>query len=321
MGKSRIAIVGDVHGAWDSKLDAQALELLKPDLVLFVGDFGDENVQIVQEISKLGMPKAAILGNHDCCYSAAHKPTPKKCSSAIKRWARVDQMLKALGDDHVGYRRKDYPDLKLSVIGVRPFATGGDRFYNSEFLSSTYGVDNMEQSATRIAQLALSAPKGHSLVFLGHNGPAGLGSQPGDICGKDFDKGGGGDHGDPDFARALDMVREQDASRVALVVFGHMHRQLLGYNRGKQRKMCLCDAKSAAKTGTVYVNGAVVPRCEDERRHFTVVDMAAGRVESVRETWVAVPKDGPAHLACEEVLFAHRPVLAVKNRAQGKTKS
>ncbi|EFJ34280.1 hypothetical protein SELMODRAFT_405478 [Selaginella moellendorffii] len=101
-------------------------------------------------------------------------------------------------------------------------------------------MDNMEQSAAKIMHLALFAPKGHSLVFLGHNGPACLGSQPSDICSKDFDKGGG-DHGDPDFAQALEMVREWDVSQ------------------GQE----------------------------------DVVDMAAGRVSSVGETWVAVPKDGP----------------------------
>jgi hypothetical protein len=30
------------------------------------GDYGNENVELVRSISNLKMPKAAILGNHDC---------------------------------------------------------------------------------------------------------------------------------------------------------------------------------------------------------------------------------------------------------------
>lgn len=34
--------------------------------MLFTGDFGNENVDLVRDVSKLDFPKAAILGNHDC---------------------------------------------------------------------------------------------------------------------------------------------------------------------------------------------------------------------------------------------------------------
>lgn len=30
------------------------------------GDFGNENVDLVRDVSKLDLPKAVILGNHDC---------------------------------------------------------------------------------------------------------------------------------------------------------------------------------------------------------------------------------------------------------------
>jgi len=32
----------------------------------YIGDFGDENVDIVRDVCKLDLPKAVILGNHDC---------------------------------------------------------------------------------------------------------------------------------------------------------------------------------------------------------------------------------------------------------------
>jgi len=50
---------------WD-ELDEKTLENLDLDLVLFVGDFGNENVRIVESIAKINShPKAVLLGNHD----------------------------------------------------------------------------------------------------------------------------------------------------------------------------------------------------------------------------------------------------------------
>ncbi|MEW5297623.1 MAG: hypothetical protein WDW36_000821 [Sanguina aurantia] len=47
-------------------LHAQALEV---DFVIFLGDFGNENIEVVRQISTLQQPFAAILGNHDAWYS------------------------------------------------------------------------------------------------------------------------------------------------------------------------------------------------------------------------------------------------------------
>ncbi|NER07180.1 MAG: TIGR04168 family protein, partial [Okeania sp. SIO3C4] len=43
---SKIAIVGDVHDQWEPE-DEIALKYLGIDLVLFVGDFGNEAVEVV----------------------------------------------------------------------------------------------------------------------------------------------------------------------------------------------------------------------------------------------------------------------------------
>ena len=63
----RLAIIGDVHGAWIHEREVAALRHLNPDLVLLVGDFGNEAVALVQQIATLQsvFPTAAILGNHD----------------------------------------------------------------------------------------------------------------------------------------------------------------------------------------------------------------------------------------------------------------
>lgn len=61
---TRIAFVGDVHDRW-AEDDEDALRTLQADLTVFVGDIGNEAVDLVREISKIDLPKAVILGNHD----------------------------------------------------------------------------------------------------------------------------------------------------------------------------------------------------------------------------------------------------------------
>ena len=48
-GCCRLVIVGDVHDAWGPR-DVAALQHLAPDMVLFVGDFGNENLKLVSEV-------------------------------------------------------------------------------------------------------------------------------------------------------------------------------------------------------------------------------------------------------------------------------
>jgi uncharacterized protein (TIGR04168 family) len=67
----KIAVVGDVHDLWQPVEDRLALQSLGIDLVLFVGDFGNESVEVVRAIANLDMPKAVILGNHDAWYSTS----------------------------------------------------------------------------------------------------------------------------------------------------------------------------------------------------------------------------------------------------------
>ena len=59
-----LAIVGDVHGQWEDDDDI-ALRSLGADLAMFVGDFGEEDVELVCRVARSDHPKAVILGNHD----------------------------------------------------------------------------------------------------------------------------------------------------------------------------------------------------------------------------------------------------------------
>ncbi|XBI07903.1 hypothetical protein VPH35_135728 [Triticum aestivum] len=125
-GRVRLAVVGDVHDDWILDEDTKALHFLQPDLVLFTGDYGNENVQLVKSISDLQFPKAAILGNHDCWRT--HQFSEKKVD-------RVRLQLESLGEQHAGYQCLDFPTIKLSVVGGRPFSCGGDRLFRPKLLS------------------------------------------------------------------------------------------------------------------------------------------------------------------------------------------
>lgn len=291
----RIVVVGDVHDEWNAVQDGKVLQALQPDLVLFTGDFGDENVELVEHVSNLNFPKAVILGNHDCWYTAPFHGS-HSCVSSPKHSNAVDLQLQSLGESHVGYKRKDFPELKLSVIGGRPFSSGGKRIGPSQDVVSTrFGINGMWESAMHIANLALTAPTEHTLIFLAHNGPRGLGSHPEDICGKDWSLSSFGDHGDPDLEEALKIVKERGTHKVQLVIFGHMHRTL-AHNRGFRKMLVVGQDK------TIYVNAAVVPRVQNvtgisasysnqgqvTERNFTSVDLIYGEVENVTELWVRI---------------------------------
>ncbi|XP_044472239.1 uncharacterized protein LOC123200920 [Mangifera indica] len=309
----RIAVVGDVHDFWDLEEDAKALRFLKPDLVLFTGDFGNENVEGVKSVGDLEFPKAVILGNHDAWRT-------QEFSGGNKN--RVLLQLECLGQEHVAYRRLDFPILKLSVVGGRPFSHGGKRIFRKGLLSERYGVKDMDGSANKIYKAASGVPGDHLVIILAHNGPTGLGSEPNDICGNDFEAESG-DHGDLDLAQAIALLKETTKICIPLVVFGHMHKQLHG---GKGlRKMIAFGADN-----TIYLNGAIVPRVKiltDDQgtvnrsfmnnetsvatsdssgtmRAFTLVEIRDGVVHKITETWVAVVGD-MATLQEENILFKH----------------
>ncbi|MEM7794408.1 MAG: TIGR04168 family protein [Cyanobacteria bacterium P01_C01_bin.118] len=288
---STIAIVGDVHGQW-SHADKQALESLGVDLALFVGDFGNEDVSIVQQIATVSLPKAVILGNHDAWYTSS-KRNRKKCPYDFTKEDRVQQQLQALGECHVGYGKLEVPGL--TVVGGRPFSWGGSRWRHSQFYQDRYGVSSFAESAAKICG-AVDAAAQNTVIFLGHNGPLGLGDQMHNICGRDW-KRSAGDYGDPDFADAIAHARSSNR-RVPLVVFGHMHHELR-YDKTRLRDRVVVDDH-----GTVYVNGANVPRVRETdsgwQGSFILVTLKAGQVETVRLIWV----DKTANFISDEYLYS-----------------
>ncbi|GJP44159.1 hypothetical protein CLOM_g3553 [Closterium sp. NIES-68] len=218
---------------WHPWRDLAALKLLKPDIILFVGDFGEEQVGLVRQIAAVKammggqVEVAVILGNHDAWFHMFRKDNDPSVDSVDK----LTQQIEALGNLHVGYTRIDLPHLHLSIVGARPFSYGPSSWAKS-FYRARCGVRTINASTAKITETIRAAPASHSVVVLAHNGPAGLGAHPWDICGKDFPSKGlppGGDFGDEDLSKAL-AASLADNRHIPLVVFGHMHRDLFPFN-------------------------------------------------------------------------------------------
>lgn len=275
----QIAVIGDVHDRW-SAADNEALEALAVDLALFVGDFGNESVDIVRTIAELNVPKAAILGNHDAWYTAS--PWGRK-RAPYNREAedRVQQQLDLLGTDHVGYGKLDFPEYNLSVVGGRPFSWGGSDWKNSDFYRDRFGVESFEESAAKIAAVAQSTLC-DNLIIVGHNGPLGLGEKPEDICGKDWGELWG-DHGDPDLRDAIAKIISYGKS-ISFVTFGHMHHSLR--HRGDR----LRTTAKIGKDNVLYLNAASVPRVKTiegvKARNLTLVTMQDSSVTEANLVWL-----------------------------------
>ena len=312
-----LAVVGDVHDHWDDE-SSNALASLGADVAIFVGDFGNENVDIVKKIASVEIPERKIFmcGNHEAFYSMTSRGRQRAAriammSSNLKNMknggpgnnSAVDQILDVLGSRHIGLSSSSYQELGLSFVGGRPFAGASGRWTDvAAFYEQHYGITSLEDSAHRIVDIALSQPHDLSLVMVAHNGPAGLGNRRHSICGVDWQLPEV-DFGDADLAEAINTVTAQGRP-ISLVLFGHMHDALKG---GGKRDMAHVDEV----TGTIYLNSAVVPRVKKfvdmntRGHHFLLVDMENGEVTGARHVWAdgqGAEINNPNILATEEVL-------------------
>ncbi|MGJ5674933.1 MAG: TIGR04168 family protein [Nostochopsis sp.] len=288
----KIAVVGDIHDQWEVE-DGNALKHLGVDLVLFVGDFGNESVEVVRAIASLEIPKAAVMGNHDAWYTATEWGR-KKCPYDRSQEDWVQEQLDLLGTAHVGYGKLDIPAFNLTVVGGRPFTWGGPEWRFADICKERYGVTDLDESAVRIFAAVKKAAY-ETIIFLGHNGPSGLGDRPEDPCGKDWHPIGG-DFGDPDLAEAISLALTAGKT-VPLVTFGHMHQTL------RHTKKVLRKRVFTSPEGTVYLNAASVPRIVDsdgqKLRNFSIVLLEDGVVSQTSSVWVG----NGYKVASEEILY------------------
>lgn len=296
----KLAAIGDIHDRWEAE-DEAALKSLDVDLVLFVGDFGNESVEIVRLVSQVQLPKAAILGNHDAWYSATDWGRQKSPYDHNKE-DRVQQQLDLLGEAHVGYGKLDFPDLNLSVVGSRPFSWGGSKWKHEQFHHERFGVSSFDESVNLIMN-AVEQTESDTILFIGHNGPKGLGEKPEDPCGRDWQPIGG-DHGDPDFTQAIAQTRKLGKT-IPFVTFGHMHHSLR-HTQTELRRAIHVDAE-----GTVYLNAASVPRIikqdGEKLRNFSIVTLEDQVVTQAELVWL----NSEFEIASKTMLYQPREVATL----------
>ena len=260
----RLAIAGDLHGDWGDR-DAELIERLQPDALLFVGDLSDGDLRMVKSITQLTLPVAVLLGNHD--------------RGRDKSGVLLQQQMSMLGERHCPWRLRGWSQPELAVVGARPCSAGGG-FHLSQAVQAVFGPITETQSADWIVDAASHAPDHWPLVVLAHSGPTGLGSAANSPCGRDW-KQPHIDWGDRDLALALD--RMQKIRPADLVVFGHMHHQLKG-----QRGARITFHRD--RRGTCFVNAACVPRVGlDESgmplHHLTWVEFSGTEPTLVSHRW------------------------------------
>src|ERR1700694_3423123 len=105
-----LIVIGDVHGLWDD-VDAAFLEA-RTATAIFVGDYGDEDVALVERIASVRAPKALTFGNHEG-WHAMRGRGPRQA---------VERQLAASGDEFIGYRSRLVADGRLGLVGARPFS-------------------------------------------------------------------------------------------------------------------------------------------------------------------------------------------------------
>jgi uncharacterized protein (TIGR04168 family) len=272
----RLGLVGDVHTLFDAR-DVAQLDASSYDALLFVGDLAgylDDGRTVARCIATLATPALVMPGNHDAA------PLPHLAAEAfgLERLIRLTELgqdrrcarlRRALGKvPLVGYSVHDLvsDDLSITVVAARPHSFGGTRLAFARHLASRHGIDSMQASTRRLREL-VDAATHQDLVFLAHNGPAGLGDAPHSIWGRDF----GGSHsslprdfGDPDLRDAI-AYATSSGRRVRAVVAGHMHHGIKG---GGERIWQL------QRDDTLYVNAARVPRIRDGLRHHVRLSLS-----------------------------------------------
>lgn len=255
-----LGVIGDVHLFWDDE-DTRFFNESGYDLLLFVGDLAGydqrRGLKVARSLSSLKMPALCIPGNHDGLHAfqlgaeVLPRARPLRRLFCAGQGARCERLDQALGPvEMVGYSRHRFElaGVALNIIVGRPHSIGGKRLACLRYLQSRFGVDSVQGSAERIASLVDACDEA-PILFLAHNGPAGLGDRASSIWGCDFRKQEE-DWGDEDLAQAISYA-QQKGRKVLGAVAGHMHRRT---KSGKRRPGQIRDK------GILYVNAAEVPR-------------------------------------------------------------
>jgi len=285
----KFACVGDIHGFWEDS-DTEYFNASDYDFLLLTGDlpdhkpFPNRRQNLYQKLNALRIPTYMALGNWDGANllqligevfqnkafihlgSLGHIRRIRKLKQNLSNIQIGSYSLIPLSDENPTSKKRNDPNSNLgdfshanersrfNRIGLligRPFTCGGPNLGFQPSLKRIYRITSMEDSVESYKKLIDSCKEDfHSLIFLTHNGPTGLGDKATDIYGCDFRREEG-DWGDPDLEVAIRYAKS-NGIQIPLVVSGHMHHQ---NPKTKSLRKWLLE-----KDGTTYLNAAKVPR-------------------------------------------------------------
>ena len=299
-----IAVIGDIHLQYD-EWDTHFLNESDYDLVLFVGDLSEifhpkEALVIAGMLSKLEKPAIIVPGNHDVhnvlqiIAESVHSRLLAFLSGYyhFEYHERLAARLNPVAVGGYSIHPFQREGLRFDLIVSRPYAMGGSSLSYRPLMRWLFGVKTIDQSI-RILHKLVAASEADNLIFLAHNGPTGLGGEPTDIWGCDFDPEQG-DFGDVDLEEAVKYAQES-GKRVLAVIAGHMHLQTyLGPKPFWKRRGVPGPLRPniVEKNGVIYINAARVPRIfeQDGKKlhHHIRLDLSGGNV-AAKEVFVEKP--------------------------------
>lgn len=286
-GDFRLAIIGDLHTHWDN-VDLIQFARANYDLLYFTGDLGggtpDSTLRVARSLAQLRQPTLVMPGNNDTwdinelAAELAHQNGLNQLLAITQGNEAAYNPIELCGYSH---HRLSAAGTDISLIAARPHSMGGPDLSFPDYMAATYGISSLEQSSRRLIALVDNADADR-LIFLAHNGPKGLGENPGDMWGCDF-KDDGGDWGDPDLTDAIDHARHI-GKNVLAVIGGHMH---LRTKQGEERPWI------TTMDETTFVNAARVPRIfsdnNEVHRHHVLMTISN---DGIKLEELFVPEDG-----------------------------
>ncbi len=259
----KIAIIGDIHSFWD-KTDTAFFSKKHTDYIFFVGDLPNrlhgKASKTASLISKVTVPGYFFPGNHDAVTIPqliaeilqtpiwAHLFARNQC----KRVQKLRMQLKPIQLCQYNVVELNLAGRPVSMICGRPHSMGGTSISMRPYLQQQFQVSTISDSV-KIFEKLLAQTQSNDLIFLGHNGPSGLGEHATDIWGNDFQKHAG-DFGDTDLEQAIRIAKNM-GKRPLAVIAGHMHHHIQKENNliGQRKKV-------VTKEDCIYINAAKVPR-------------------------------------------------------------
>ena len=101
----------------------KVLSIIKPNIVLFVGDISDGSVKIIKKINEIKIPTFVILGNHDRGKDSTGETLSKQ--------------IRVLGEKYCAWDLKVFNN-QINLLSARPCSSGGG-YYLSKEVKGVYG--------------------------------------------------------------------------------------------------------------------------------------------------------------------------------------